>query len=268
MMPNSPIDENRINEYFEKLTKGQIKDFLRENHFEEIRSSCLDEAAQELVKLMIDCDIFEVKQVNEILIEHGKKSCFYINILEIIEQSRGDELHSLLGNFIKSSINDTEYTRVVGLLCNRGGDNSNLSRENYSLAPVTASKVGKPPYELIFQEHARADEPMFLRHGKTRQHEKVILIDEMITTGANLKRAIKFLREEENVEVSDAFVLMSRTSESNIADVRRTLNDDFKVNLHCILTIEKLLEALLQADKITLEGYERVKQEIQPKSLN
>jgi orotate phosphoribosyltransferase len=263
-MTNVPLNKETVDQYLSKLTKESALDFLRKNDFEKIRSSCLQDTEDKLVNLMIDCGVFAVKK-NQEIIENGQKSCFYIHILEIIEKGYSDTLASLFANFIQNSINDDEYSRVVGLLCTRDGDKHNVSRERYNLAPVTASKLKKPPFELLFREN-RAKQPIFLMNGKINHHEKVILIDEMITTGGNIKRAIKYLNKED-VEIQEVFILVSRTSEKKMTHIKQRLSAEFGVNLHCILSIEKLLSSLLKKGYISLEEHNRVTEEIENQKI-
>jgi hypothetical protein len=260
-MTNPPLDKKAIDQYLSELTVEDVLEFLQKNDFERIRSSYLQETEDKLLNLMVDCSVFEFKSQ---IIENSKETCFYIHILEIIEKGRGDELYNLFANFIQNSINNDEYNRVVGLLCTRGDDDRNVSRERYNLAPVTASNLKKPPFELLFREKPSADrgQPVFSVNGNIKHHEKVILIDEMITTGKNIKRAIYYLREQENVEVQEVFILISRTSEEKLLHIRQNLSRDFGINLHCILSIEKLLDTLYQRSLISLEEFNRVTEEI------
>jgi orotate phosphoribosyltransferase len=260
-MTNVPLNKEAVDQYLSKVTKESILGFLEKNNFEKIRSLCLQDTEEKLVKLMIDCNVFVVKTDQE-TIENGQKSCFYIHVLEIIEKGHSDTLSSIFANFIQNSINNDEFDRVVGLLCTRYGDDHNISRERYNLAPVTASNLKKPPFELLFRENGSSDQPMFLMNGKINRNEKVILIDEMITTGENIKRAIKHLRDNEDVEIKEVFILVSRTSEQKLKNIKKSLSDEFGVNLHCILSIEKLLDSLRQQKRISLEEYNRVSEEI------
>jgi hypothetical protein len=261
LMTNVPLNKKAIDRYLSELKVENVIDFLKENNFEKIRYSCLQETEDKLVNLMVDCSVFEFKAQ---IIENDRQSCFYIHILEIIEKGRGDELYSLFANFIQNSINNDEYNRVVGLLCTRDGDEHNISRERYNLAPVTASNLKKPPFELLFRENTKSDRdrPVFSVNGKINRHEKVILIDEMITTGENIKRAIDYLRNREDVKIEEVFILISRTSEEKLSHIRQSLSDDFGVNLHCILSIEKLLNTLRQRKDINPEEFDRVIEEI------
>jgi hypothetical protein len=260
-MTNVPLDKKAIDQYLSTLKVENVLDFLKENDFEKIRSSCLQETEEKLVNLMVDCNVFEFKPQ---MIENNQQSCFYIHILEIIEKGRGDELYSLFANFIQNSINNDEYNRVVGLLCTRDGDEHNISRERYNLAPVTASNLKKPPFELLFREKSRSDQDqrLFSVNGKINRHEKVILIDEMITTGENIKRAIDYLRSREDVKIEEVFILISRTSEEKLLHIRQSLSGDFGVNLHCVLSIEKLLNTLYQRNHINSREFNMVIEEI------
>jgi hypothetical protein len=260
-MTNTPLNKETVDQYLSKLTEKNFLDFLKKNDFEKIRSSCLQDTEDKLVNLMIDCNVFEVKADKEI-IENGEESCFYIHFLEIIEKGYSDTLSSLFANFIQNSINNKDYSRVVGLLCTRDGDEHNISRERYNLAPVTASNLKKPPFELLFRENSKTDQPVFWMNGKINRHEKVILIDEMITTGKNIRRAINYLRDNEDVEIQEVFILVSRTSEKKLTRIRENLDKDFGVNLHCVLSIEKLLSSLMQKNQISEEEYKRVSEEI------
>ncbi len=95
-------------------------------------------------------------------------------------------------------------------------------------------------------------------HGRERKVEgvlasgdKVLLIDDVITTGKNLLAGLQSLRGEGGV-VEDALVLVDR-EEGGRAHLEKS-----GVKLHCVVQISEIARKLLDMDAITASEYEEM----------
>jgi len=99
-------------------------------------------------------------------------------------------------------------------------------------------------------------------HGRERRVEgilapgdRVILLDDLITTGKTLSDAVKAVRAEGG-EVEHAFVLIDREEGG------REVLEEVGVQLHALLTVRELAELLLDMGVIEEEQYELILKQI------
>ena len=91
--------------------------------------------------------------------------------------------------------------------------------------------------------------------GKIHDGMKVVMIDDVATTGGSVVNAIKSLKEV-NISVKDAYVIVNRTEGADEALL------ELGVKMHSILNILQISEALFEQSLIDQEVLDKVKNQI------
>ena len=91
--------------------------------------------------------------------------------------------------------------------------------------------------------------------GKIHEGMKIVMIDDVATTGGSVVNAIKSLTEV-NVPVKDAYVIVDRMEGATEAF------DELGVKMHSILNILQIAEILYEQEMIDVEIQEKVKKQI------
>lgn len=91
--------------------------------------------------------------------------------------------------------------------------------------------------------------------GKIHDNMKVVMIDDVATTGGSVVNAIKSLKEA-NITVKDAYVIVNRMEGADEALL------EFGVKMHSILNILQITETLFEEKLIDANILEKVKNQI------
>ena len=91
--------------------------------------------------------------------------------------------------------------------------------------------------------------------GKIHDNMKVVMIDDVATTGGSVVNAIKSLKEV-NIPVKDAYVIVNRMEGADEALL------ELGVKMHSILNILQITEALFEQNLIDESVLEKVKKQI------
>ncbi|BDQ31626.1 orotate phosphoribosyltransferase [Nitrosopumilus zosterae] len=91
--------------------------------------------------------------------------------------------------------------------------------------------------------------------GKIHDGMKVIMIDDVATTGGSVVNAIKSLKEV-NISIKDAYVIVNRMEGADEALA------DLEVNMHSILNILQITETLHKQNLVDESILEKVKKQI------
>ena len=91
--------------------------------------------------------------------------------------------------------------------------------------------------------------------GKIHDDMKVVMIDDVATTGGSVVNAIKSLKEV-NIPVKDAYVIVNRMEGADEALL------ELGVKMHSILNILQITEALFEQNLIDEDVLEKVKKQI------
>jgi len=91
--------------------------------------------------------------------------------------------------------------------------------------------------------------------GKIHENMKVVMIDDVATTGGSVVNAIKSLKEV-NITVKDAYVIVNRMEGADEAML------ELGVKMHSILNILQITEALFEQNLIDASVLEKVKNQI------
>jgi len=169
----------------------------------------------------------------------GRTSPYYIDLR--IVPSFPDvfkRICDLYVDLIKTEVEADNFDRIAG-----------IPTAGIPFASLIAYHLNKP--FLYIRQRARL-------HGRERRIEgllmpgdRVLLIDDLITTGGSLRKAAKAIRSEGGV-VTDAVVLLDREEGG-----KENLAED-KVTLHYLLRMSEAAEKLYEMDAIKEDQYKLI----------
>ncbi len=156
-------------------------------------------------------------QHGDFTLASGKKSSYYIDIAEAIFNNR-DVLYDIVGDIYFDHAK--EYDKLAAI------------ETGATAFVIHAYKMFRIPYvTLVKKWRSRA----LSVHGPLKKKEKVLLIDDVATTGATLVRAVKALRKRGAI-VKKAAVVVDR--EEGATEALQKVN----VTLSPLTTARKLME--------------------------
>jgi len=164
----------------------------------------------------------------------GKISPYYIDLR--IVPSFPDAFHKICTiyvQFVKSTVGEKNFDRIVG-----------IPVAGIPFAAIVAYDIGKP--FLYTRKGVRL-------HGRQRRIEgvlapgnRILLIDDLITTGLSLEKAAKALTAEGGI-VTDAVVLIDRQEGGRERLEKRS------IRLHALLSISEIVNTLAELGTINEE---------------
>jgi orotate phosphoribosyltransferase len=173
----------------------------------------------------------------------GKISPYYIDLR--IVPSFPDAFHKICNiyvQFVKNKVGEKNFERIVG-----------IPVAGIPFAAIVAYNVGKP--FLYTRKGVRL-------HGRQRRIEgvlapgnRILLIDDLITTGLSLEKAAKALTAEGGV-VTDAVVLIDRQEGGRERLERRN------INLHALLSISEIANTLAELGTIDEEQQKTILKQV------
>ncbi|MFQ5497441.1 MAG: orotate phosphoribosyltransferase [Nitrosopumilus sp.] len=179
----------------------------------------------------------------EFTLASGKKSSYYVDLRLV--PSYPHEFRKMikyLENEIIQDIGIDEFDSIVSVPT--GG---------LVIASALAIEIVKP---LIYVRSKPKDYGTSkLVEGKIHDGMKVVMIDDVATTGGSVLNAIKSLKEV-NIVVKDAYVIVNRMEGADEA------LSELGVKMHSILDILQITEALYEQKLVDVEILEKVKKQI------
>ena len=173
----------------------------------------------------------------------GKKSSYYVDLRLV--PSYPHEFKSMikyLQNDISSEIGLENFDSIVSVPT--GG---------LVIASALAIETVKP---LIYVRSKPKDYGTSKSvEGKIKDGMKVLMIDDVATTGGSVVNAIKSLKEE-NIKVTDAYVIVNRMEGADAALLEQG------VKMHSILNIMQITQALHEQNLVDDSILEKVKNQI------
>ncbi len=139
---------------------------------------------KELIKLLKKKS-FRHSEKAEFKLASGKMSNFYINCKPVMLSPRG---MFLIGNLIFNVIKETDATAVGGLT---------FGADPIAVATAFASEINAKPIKAFSIRKEQKDHGMIKwLEGDIEKGEKVVIIDDVATTGGSTIKAIKRAKEE------------------------------------------------------------------------
>ena len=173
----------------------------------------------------------------------GKKSSYYVDLR--IVPSYPNEFRKIvkyLENEIAKNIGVDKFESIVSV--QTGG---------LLIASALAIETVKP---LIYVRSKSKDYGTSKSvEGKIHEGMKVIMIDDVATTGGSVANAIKLLKEV-NISVKDAYVIVNRMEGAD------EVLSELGVKMHSILNILQITESLYEQKLVDESVLEKVKNQI------
>jgi orotate phosphoribosyltransferase len=173
----------------------------------------------------------------------GKMSPYYVDLRTV--PSFPDAFHKICGfyvQFIKNEVGDENFDRIVG-----------IPIAGIPFATIVAYTVGKP---LLYTRRG------VRLHGRQRRIEgilapgnRVLLIDDLVTTGLSLEKAARAITAEGGI-VDDATVLIERQEGGRERLERRG------IRLHALLSVSDIVTTLAELGTIDEEQRKTILKQI------
>ena len=169
-----------------------------------------------VVKGLIETECFKV---GEFTLKSGKKSPFYIDIRRV---SSSVALLNDVADAFAEILKDLTYDRIAG-----------IPVAALPLATAVSLRTGKPMIypRITMKEHGTGNRI----EGEYKKGEKIVLLDDLITTGKSKIEAIDILREA-GLVVDDLVVLLERGAQGR-KDMKAV-----NINLKAYAHVSELLE--------------------------
>ena len=206
----------------------------REAVLKEERPSVPDTLKSNLLKGLIDTECF---RLGEFVLKSGIKSPFYIDLRRTSSDPR---LMKIVGK---------AYARLIGALPQKPDRVAGIPVAAVSLATAASMETGIPMIypRINKKEHGTGN----LIEGNFRPGERVVLLDDLITTGKSKIEAIEILRAA-GLIVEDLVVLLERGEQG-----RRDM-EAAGVRLHSFFPVEDLFDMCRELGIIDEAGYKKL----------
>jgi len=173
----------------------------------------------------------------------GKKSSYYVDLRLV--PSYPHEFRKMVKYL------ENEITRDIGL--DKFDSIVSVPTGGLVIASALAIETVKP---LIYVRSKPKDYGTSkLVEGKIHDGMKVVMIDDVATTGGSVVNAIKSLKDE-NISIKDAYVIVNRMEGADNALL------ELGVKMHAILNILQITETLYEENLIDGTILEKVKKQI------
>lgn len=180
---------------------------------------------QELIKILLEKS-FKYSETPEFKLASGQVSQFYVNCKPTILSPRG---MFLVGHLVFEAIKDAGVTGVGGLT---------FGADPIAVAASFASELKGSPIKAFSIRKEQKDHGIVKWiEGDMARGEKVVIIDDVATTGGSTIKAIERAREE-GLEVVKVVTLIDR-QEGGLDNIRKHVDD-----VSAIISREELLEAM------------------------
>ncbi len=173
----------------------------------------------------------------------GKKSSYYVDLRLV--PSYPHEFRKMIKYL------ENEITRDIGL--DKFDSIVSVPTGGLVIASALAIETVKP---LIYvRSKPKAYGTSKLVEGKIHDGMKVVMIDDVATTGGSVVNAIKSLKDE-NISIKDAYVIVNRMEGADNALL------ELGIKMHSILNILQITETLYEENLIDVTILEKVKKQI------
>jgi len=208
-------------EYVDQLNNAREKVLANRNS---ASLSNITPLKQEVLKGLIETDCF---RLGEFVLKSGKKSPFYVDLRRT---SSSPKLMKLIGKAYASLLDGLEFDLIAG-----------IPVAALTLATSLSLEIGVP---MIYPRmNKKGHGTGNLVEGNYKKGDRVLLLDDLITTGKSKIEAIDILRDA-GLVVEDLVVLLERGAQG------REDMTSAGVNLHSYSPVEDLFRRCVELDMI------------------
>ena len=171
---------------------------------------------------LIKTNSFKRTKKPEIILTSGKKSCFYFNLKKVTYMPEGQVL-----------IGTLMYDKIQMLnLKPKGIGGLTLGADPISLATAYTSHIKQNDiHGFAIRKEIKAHGMQLQIEGNIEKNDKVIIVDDVVTTGKSTIQAIEIARKHD-LDILSVIVLLDRCEENGRENIEK-----FGVKMHSILTI-------------------------------
>lgn len=185
---------------------------------------------------------YRAVSVGQFNLEHRGAARYYVDLSKIFDAGESQAMAQLMAEAIRES--GVNFDHVVGILMENSDKSKGLSREGYHLAPIIASILGKP-YGHLYENNSK-----LLFDGDRALWRKVVLVDDVITTGGSINNAISYLESlDKPVKVVGCYAYISRLHSSKFGTFKASI-EQRGINLRVLLDSKVLIDALYERGEI------------------
>jgi orotate phosphoribosyltransferase len=175
---------------------------------------------------LIKKNSFKKTKTPTITLSSGKKSCYYFNLKKVTFLPEGQ---FLVGRLM--------YDKVKALSMKPDGIGGlTMGADPVSFATAFTSHMNNDDIQAFAIRKERKPHGMQLQvEGNVKKGDKVIIVDDVVTTGRSTIQAISIAREN-GLEILCAIVLLDRCEENGKANIEKE-----NVSMHSILNINDFI---------------------------
>ena len=190
------------------------------------RRAEMDNKEKDKIIELIKHRSFEKSDTPSFLLSSGMRSRYYFNLRNITMAPEGQVL---IGTLVYNKIQELN-------LKPKGIGGLTMGADPISIATAYTSFLRESPIEAFIIRKEPKEHGLKLQiEGNVEKNDKVIIVDDVITTGASIIKAMKISREY-GLDILGAIVLLDRCEENGKENVEAE-----GITLHSILTIEDFL---------------------------
>lgn len=185
--------------------------------------------------IILDLYQKECIKIGSFKLKNGSTSPIYIDLKNLISYP-----------YLLNQISELLYEKIKNV------EVDNICAIPYGGIPITSIISSKYNIPMLFlRKELKKYGTNKLIEGIFKKDAKIILIEDVITTGSSLITNINLLKQK-NVTIENIFVICDRRDYHN----KNTLNE---YNIHSIFTIYNILDCLLKNEKIDFSIYSNIK---------
>jgi len=209
-----------------KVTQNGERDIaVRAISRSERRAEMDNQEKDKIIKLIMHRS-FEKSDTPSFLLSSGMRSRYYFNLRNITMAPEGQVL---IGTLVYNKIQELN-------LKPKGIGGLTMGADPIAIATAYTSFLKENPIEAFIIRKEPKEHGLKLQiEGNVEKNDKVIIVDDVITTGASIIKAMK-ISSEYGLDILGVIVLLDRCEENGKEKVEAE-----GITLHSILTIEDFL---------------------------
>ena len=196
----------------------------------------LTESKKEFIEFMMSADVL---RFGEFKTKSGRLSPYFVNTGNYRTGAQIAKLGKFYAACVKEAVGDN-FTAMFG--------------PAYKGIPLATAAAG-----ALFNEYG-IDKPYFFNRKEVKDHgeggslvgyqpkdgDDIIIIEDVITSGASVRESMPILKAAANVNVKDMFISVDRceVGKEGVKTAVMEVREEFGINVHAIITVRDIREYL------------------------